>query len=498
MINRILIRLKVVQILYSYLLSRNEFKIDPAPENASRDRRFAYSVYLDMLLLIQELSGIRSNAGMGIVTAAEPDRKLAANRVGRALANDPVLKEITARNSADLKLIAPVLPQLRKEILASAAYADYAKRRSRELDDDVKFWTVILETTVLKNTALTQALRASEDFSLTGLHHGIYAVIDTLRSYNDSRAALRKAKQDLRISLDKAHELYFDLFALIIGITDEQAFRIEHAKTKYLASSEDLNPDLRLVDNRLARYLAECAPLNEYLEKKPADWAEQTGLLEGLLDLILESETYREYLSRPADSINWRSDCEFWREVMLRVVLPSDLLAEALENKSIYWNDDLNSIGTFFLKSLRRLGQASAPEEYDSVFLPQYKDEEDAAFGDRLFDFAVAGREQYRQDIDRFINPDWDPERLAFMDIVIMVTALAEIVNFPAIPVPVSLNEYVEIANTYSTAKSGAFVNGILYSVVNEMVDNGIIHKPMTSPAAAARAERARQDGDEQ
>jgi N utilization substance protein B len=133
-------------------------------------------------------------------------------------------------------------------------------------------------------------------------------------------------------------------------------------------------------------------------------------------------------------------------------------------------------MGTFTLKTIRRYALAENPAEV--TFLPQFKDEEDSQFALKLFTFAVQNREQYREYIDKFISRDWDPERLAFMDIVIMLVAIAEILNFPAIPLPVSLNEYIEIANAYSTRRSGPFINGILYSVVKMLVDEGKLQKP--------------------
>lgn len=178
------------------------------------------------------------------------------------------------------------------------------------------------------------------------------------------------------------------------------------------------------------------------------------------------------------ETTDWKTDCEFWRNIMRNVVLPSDALAEALEAKSIFWNDDLATMGTFALKTIRKFAQSENGEGVR--FLPQYKDEEDAEFGMKLFTYAVDKREQYREYIDKFINPDWDPERLAFMDIVIMIAAIAEIDNFPGIPLPVSLNEYIEIANDYSTRRSGPFINGILYSIVNMLIENGELRKPLT------------------
>ncbi|MDE7467198.1 MAG: transcription antitermination protein NusB, partial [Muribaculaceae bacterium] len=200
-------------------------------------------------------------------------------------------------------------------------------------------------------------------------------------------------------------------------------------------------------------------------------------LLKNLLDAIVQSDTYKEYMAQ--ESTDWRTDCEFWRTVMRNIILPSDALAEAMEDKSVFWNDDLDIIGTFALKTIRKFGSEN-PEK--CRFLPQFKDEEDEQFGDRLFAFAIENRETYRGYIDRFISRDWDPDRLAFMDIVIMIAAIAEIVNFPGIPLPVSMNEYIEIANAYSTPRSGAFINGILFSVATMLTEEGILHKPLTKP----------------
>lgn len=476
MINRILIRIKVVQILYSYLLSRSEFKIDTAPVGASRDRRFAYAVYLDMLSLIQELSGIRTNIPERSVPLFTAPEKLRTNAVGRALADNPILREITFRNPSDINTIGPVIQRLADKIGASDAYREYARRRKLTLDDDVRLWTVLLETTILSDPDLNAALRQNPDFSLSGLHHGVMQAVDTLKSFNDYRAQYLRARQDLQASLDKAYQLYYSLFLLITELTAEEADRLQAAKEKYLATSADLNPDTRFVDNRLAAYLSQNEPLQDFAADNKATWVDAPGLLKSLLDDIHASEAYARYMQLP--QTDWNADCEFWRTVLRNVILPSDALAEALETKSIYWNDDLDTIGTFVLKSLRQL--ASKPDGEGFQFLPQFKDKEDAEFGARLFTLAVENRDQYRRYIDQFINPNWDSERLAFMDIVIMIAAITEILHFPTIPLPVSLNEYIEIANNYSTQRSGSFINGILYSVVNMLADEGILRKPFT------------------
>jgi len=459
------------------LLSRSEFKIETAPESASRDRRFAYAVYLDMLTLIQELSGIRTNNPERSLHAIDVHPKFRTNRVGRALADNAILKTITYRNISDLNSFDSILQRLADKLAATSVFTDFARKRSHTLDEDVKLWTVLLETAILKDQDVIAALRTNPDFSLTGLHYGMMQAVDTLKAYNDSRSMYFKAKQELEKSLDKAYELYYDLFLLIVELTHEELERQEAAKAKYLATAADLNPDTRFVNNSFAGFLEKNEALQEFLKDHPSTWVDSPGLLKSLLDSILSSEIYAEYMA--AESTGWETDCEFWRNVMKTIILPSDALADAIESKSIFWNDDLASMGTFALKTMRKFAQSENGEK--TSFLPQYKDSEDAEFGMKLFTCAVENREKYREYIDKFINPDWDPERLAFMDIVIMITSIAEILNFPGIPLPVSLNEYIEIANDYSTRRSGPFINGILYSVINMLVENGELHKPFNS-----------------
>lgn len=474
MINRTLIRTKVVQILYSYLLSRSEFKIDLPPESPSRDRRFGYAVYLDALNLIQELSGIRTNNPDRSLPAIDINPRLRSNRVGRALADDPTLRDITYKMSGNLNAYGPVLQKLSDEFSSQAVMLDYAKKRKHDLHDDVMLWTVLLETAFLKNADVNAVLRQCPDFSLTGLHYGIMQAVATLKDYDDTRAMYEKAKTDLANSLGKSYDLYLALFALIIELTNEEADRLQMAKEKHLATAQDLNPNMRFVDNAFARMLTERPEITKFVDKTKFTWLDSPNLLKTLLDRITESELYAKYMEAPTGG--WKADCEFWREAMRTIVLPAEELDAALEAKSIYWNDDLPTIGTFVFKTIRRFGMTDNGAKGE--FMPQFKDEEDAEFGASLFTLAVENRETYRSYIDKFISEDWDPDRLAFMDIVVMIAAITEMLNFPAVPVPVTLNEYIEIANNYSTRRSGPFINGILYSVASYLADEHLLHKP--------------------
>lgn len=474
MVNRILIRIKVVQMLYSYLLTRSEFKIDTAPETSSKDKKYAYAVYLDIIFLILQLSGIRIRRNDGSLTPEiSVDKYIAKNRVGKALFDNDTIKAIILREAAGTEKFDSILQALSDKIAKSAAYRDYKKIKSPTLDNDVRFWLTVINTVIAKDDSVIEILRQDKTFTISGFEAGIKQCSDTLTSYQDSRMTYVNAGRELKASLDKAYELYYSLFALIIDLTREQALRLDNAKSKFLATHEDLNPNTRFVDNRFVARLETNEELQAYLAEHPSSWADEPSLLRSLLDNIMQSEIYSDYMTSETD--DYAADCEFWRNVMRSIILPSDDLAEVLESKSIFWNDDIPIMGTFVLKTIKQF--AASPEK-EVKFLPQYKDAEDEEFGPDLFRYAVEKRETYRSYIDRFINSSqWDPERLAFMDIVVMIAAIAELINYPSIPVPVTMNEYIEIANNYSTSRSGQFINGILFSVVRYLNEEGIISK---------------------
>lgn len=470
MINRILIRIKAVQMLYAYLLTRSEFKIDGAPDTNTRDRRFAYTVYINMLLLIVELSGSspRSRAQALAIPA-----KLRDNRVGRALADTDAIKEAFRKDSKITEALRACVPALLEAIEQSAAYKEYARKRKTDLDIDVKLWSTLLGSVVAKSEQIEKVLRESGEFTQVGFEAGCRQAIATLEAYNDTRAAYVGAKAELQRSLDKAYELYHYLMALMVELTDAQAEKLENAKNKYLATAEDRNPNTRFIDNQLISRIKDSEQFNDFMKAHPMRWADEPALIKSLLDSIVTSQIYADYMAAPTTS--YTDDCNLWRNLLKNVILPSDQLADELERRSIYWNDDLEIMATFVLKTISQFAKSpDAPVE----LLPMYKDEEDARFGDELFRLAVDNRELYRSYIDRFINSDqWDSDRMAFMDVVIMTCAIAELLNYPAIPVPVTLNEYIEIANAYSTSRSGQFINGLLYALVNWLRSEGILLK---------------------
>lgn len=464
-------------MLYAYLLTQSEFKVEQAPDpSSSRDKLYAYSLYLDLLLFILKMSGYRVHStGQEALVAGVGDNKyLQANKMVRSLASNDEIRRAILKERSSIDDFNFALPSVYSSILESSPYKSYIRLKKRELKQDVDFWIDIINMVIAKSPEFLAAARKNPQFTNVGFQNGLNMVVATLDNFSDTRNMLTEAQNSLTRSLDKAHELYYSLLLLCVELTNMQYQRLDAAKHKFLPTPEDLHLDTRFVDNALPRMLADCVDMEEYIKSNPISWNDDYTLLRNLLDAILSSEVYAEYMAKP--KVTFEDDCEFWRTVYKTIILPSDALAEVLESKSVFWNDDLDIMGTFVLKTIKRI--ASSGPDAEVKLLPQYKDEEDANFGKELFMYAVDNRDEYRSYIDRFIDVrQWDPERLAFMDIVVMITAIAELLHFPSIPIPVTLNEYIEIANCYSTSRSGQFVNGILYSVINYLKNEGKLLK---------------------
>lgn len=299
-------------------------------------------------------------------------------------------------------------------------------------------------------------------------------VVQMLYAYMVSKDSmtLTTAKKELTKSLDKSYELYNALLKLMIELTDVQDLRLDEAKHKFLPTEEDLNPNMRFVENEFVKRLRADQTLADFVDDKKINWRDDELFVRLLLDKILRSEEYQEYMEMPKTSLV--RDGEVWYQLMKKVVLPDENLLEHLQSMSVYYtDDDLQIMGQFVMKTIRRF-----EDEESEPVLPQYKNDDDSKFGEQLFSKAVAEMEENNSYIDQFVKTEkWDVERIALMDRVVMCTALTEIRNYPSIPVNVSLNEYIELAKDYSTPRSGQFVNGILNAVVNKLRADKVINK---------------------
>ena len=275
------------------------------------------------------------------------------------------------------------------------------------------------------------------------------------------------SEKELFFSLEKAYELYHRLLLLMIELTDAQNKRIENARFKYTATAADKNPDTRLINNRFIAQLRENKMLKEYVDRQSVSWVNEPDFIRILLDRLLASDLYKTYLTSEEDS--YAVDQDFWKKAFKHIIVENEDLSEILEAQSLYWNDDLETISTFVLKTIKRFDQSKGAEQ---ELLPMFKDDEDAEFAKMLFRKTLMNVDVNKALIDQHTK-NWEIDRVAFMDIVIMLVAIAEIKSFPTIPVKVTLNEYIEIAKAYSTIKSGHFINGILDAIASQLKKDG-------------------------
>jgi len=291
--------------------------------------------------------------------------------------------------------------------------------------------------------------------------------------YSKGDTSIQQTEKELYYSIAKSHELYHSLLLLLLELQKFADKRIEFGKQKRRPSHEDLNPNMRFVENAFLKQLAENDELIRYAEKNGVSWVNTPETVKGIFNDIVKSSLYLEYVETEAG--NYEADQRFVAKLMEKVIAPYEGLYSLLEEQSIFWNDEAEFIISMVVKTIKAFDPNKGD---DQCLLPEYKDDEDRDFVKRLIRKTLANKEEYMKLIRQFTK-NWDFDRIAIMDIVLMQIAIAEVVEFPNIPVNVSLNEYIEIAKYYSTNKSGLFINGVLDKIVEHLIQEKKIVKPL-------------------
>lgn len=293
---------------------------------------------------------------------------------------------------------------------------------------------------------------------------GLYA---HLKSESDS---LMGSEKTLVASIDKTYDLYFQMLSLIVELADYAEQRQEIAKQKKLPTFEDLNPNRKFVENAVIRLIAESDSVNDHLAAHKLSWKQNPELIKTLFNQLEQTEYYQQYMAKAERSFS--EDLELVTKFYTTELEENEQLEEAIDEQSILWNDDLG----FALIMVARTLSNIRPSHKEVKVVPKFKNWEDLDYARELFAKAAINFDAYLEEIEAFTR-NWDVERIAFMDNVIMVTAMAELINCPSIPVKVTLDEYIEIAKYYSTPGSSTFINGILDKVVANLTENGKIKK---------------------
>ena len=289
--------------------------------------------------------------------------------------------------------------------------------------------------------------------------------------YQNGGKNLEAAEKELFYSMSKAYDLYKYLLLLMIEVTQFADRRIDNRRNKLRPTEEDLNPNTRFIDNAFMAQLMQNTQLEEFRANQKRTWDDEGDFVKHLFERIEETKAYQEYMAK--ETLTYEDDRELWRKLYRSTIAQNDEIDEILEEQSLYWNDDKAIVDTFILKTIKRFEPENGAEQ---ELMPEYKDDEDKEFARKLLRTAITGADAYRKLMENNAK-NWDMERFAFMDILIMQVALAEIMAFPSIPTSVTLNEYVEIAKMYSTPKSGSFINGMLDGIVSQLKSENKLNK---------------------
>lgn len=294
----------------------------------------------------------------------------------------------------------------------------------------------------------------------------------TYAYYQNGNRNMEAAEKELLFSLSKAYDLYNYLLELVIAITREERHRVEVNTQRALREGTKL-PSQKFTQNKFALQLEENKMLIDFEQTQKMKWDESIEFVRGLCNQIEQSNVYTDYMSSNEDS--YEADRELWRKLYKLFIQENEDLDSLLEEQSLYWNDDKEIVDTFVLKTIKRFDPQNKGKQ---ELLKEYNDEEDKTFACKLFRSTILNADQYQRYMSE-ASRNWDFSRLAYMDVVIMQIAIAEMLTFPAIPVAVTINEYVDLAKLYSTPKSGGYINGMLDAIARSLAATGKLLKPI-------------------
>ena len=294
----------------------------------------------------------------------------------------------------------------------------------------------------------------------------------TYAYYQNGNKNIDTAEKELFFSLSKAYDLYNYLLALMVAVAKEAKRRLEIAESKARREGTE-KPSARFAFNRFTLQLEENRQLSEFIGNQKHTWADEPEFVGKLFEQIEQSQIYKDYMASKED--NYAADRELWRKIYRTLIQDNPDLDALFEEQSLYWNDDKEIVDTFVLKTIKRFDEQNGSKQ---ELLPEYDSEEDKDYARKLFRAAILNGDEYQRFMSE-ASRNWDFSRLAYMDVVIMQIAIAELMTFPSIPVSVTINEFVDIAKLYSTAKSGSYINGMLDSIARHLIKTGRLMKHM-------------------
>ena len=286
--------------------------------------------------------------------------------------------------------------------------------------------------------------------------------------FNTEGSGIVRSEKDLLFSIQKAYDLYYYLLLLTIAIKRYAESRIELARNKKLPTYEDLHPNTRFIDNEVIEQIGESRAFNQYMNERKMSWVNHPELIKNLYNKLIDSSYYQAYMER--DTCSYVDDRQLLIDFYSNELEDFEMFYDILEEQSIFWNDDIEFVVIMVIKTIKEM----RPNK--TGLLPLYKSDDDREFAFRLLRASITHHDEYRKLIETYID-NWDIERVAYIDNLIMQMAINELTEFPSIPIKVTFDEYLELAKYYSTPKSSVFINGLLDKISADLTKQGKIIK---------------------
>lgn len=289
--------------------------------------------------------------------------------------------------------------------------------------------------------------------------------------YRNGDSTLEALNNELTVSIEKTYHLYHLLLQLPVEIADYSQSRIDQSKQKLLPTKEDLNPNTRFVDNAIIHQLGASSELRKYLDRNRLNWRTTPELIKKLFVRLSETTSYKEYMSKPTTTIE--DDRQVVATFILKELDDYEDFIQYMEEQSIYWNDDMDLVASMVSKTIKKMTGVQADK---LPLMPMYRNDDDEDFARKLLRKTLFRHQENITLIEEYTK-NWEVDRIAAIDVLIMEMAISEIVEFPSIPIKASLNEYIEIAKYYSTEQSSTFVNGVLDKIIVSLREKGQVVK---------------------
>lgn len=297
-------------------------------------------------------------------------------------------------------------------------------------------------------------------------------VMQSLYAYSQSQNDNLKVEEKFLLkSMDGMYDLYLLMLDLMVEIKDHTARILEKSKEKHLPSEEDKNPNLKFINNAVIALIENNENLKLELEtRRLTHWRNDDEYVAILWEELKKSELYENYMNTRESS--FKEDKAFVIDLFREIIAPNGQLYDYLEDRKLTWLDDFPLVNTAIVKMLQKLKQNSDGNSISKM----YRNKEDEEFGVNLFRRTLLNDEAFAAEMEGK-TPNWDKERIAELDTVLIKMAICEFLRFPSIPVKVTINEYLEVAKEYSTPKSSIFINGVLDKLSKEYQQSGKLNK---------------------